>query len=348
MMDMNKEKLEKKLQINGWIKIIEKENKRIDYLFKVHSENSGLFFRFHKRNFAYEVFINGGGGDKIIKKDDFFAIIDYLKEQRTDKPLVFIMRKNDIAQRWFDTLENYFELENYQTVNTLASEIKQMIYMGNVSKEICYTTQKEQKEIEHYGNYLLEIDNIGKKNEKNPLFFYSGGSKYLYEQKGFFFSIEDHQCIVSLKMKNDLLTLRITKMDSNRELLKEWKINKKEEIGEYLQEYIEKMEKKQRVRNIYQISTFFFEQYCSVNQIFEWENARDELLQYYTMKQLEEISINFLKNENRKERIKVGDEELCFFDDKAIHFSYNTGKLKVIVNQKEINQHIKEMEKDIS
>jgi hypothetical protein len=72
------------------------------------------------------------------------------------------------------------------------------------------------------------------------------------------------------------------------------------------------------------------------------------LLCYYTIKQLEEISIKICKDENRKEIIKNAYEEICFFDDKAIHFSYKTGELKVIVDQKEMNQHIKEIEKNIS
>jgi len=344
---MNKEELEKKLTKNGWNEIIEKDNGRMGYSLHIGSKNSDVFFRSYSRVFANGISINAKGRKKI-KKDDFFSIINYLKEKRTGKPFIFNMRKENMTNSWNDLLESYFEKEKYRNLHTLNSEIKQMIYMGSKSKEKYYTTKEDLKEIEDYAYYLLEIEKVAKEHETEALFFYSYEKEYVRTSDHFFFSIEDYQCFISLKIENKLLKLCVKKDSSPRGLLKEWAIDKKEDIKKYLQEYMDQIEKKQRVRNLYQMSNFFFKHYCVKNDIFEFENVRDELLQYYTTKEMEEISINFLKDKKRKEVIKNAVEELCFFDDKAIHFSYKTGELKLILDQEEINQHIKEIEKNIS
>jgi hypothetical protein len=148
-------------------------------------------------------------------------------------------------------------------------------------------------------------------------------------------------------VENKLLKLSITKEDVNTAILKEWDIHKKEDIGKYLQGYIEQTEKKQRIRNIYDMPTYFFEEYCAEYSVYV-RDARKELLRYYTLKELEEISISICKDKNKRKTIQKEDKKISFFDDKVIFIDMEKSELKVIVDQEEINQHIKEIEKNIS
>lgn len=347
MTNMNKNELEKRLERNGWKQVVEKNLRSIGYTLYLCSETSVINFKLKEENFAYMVYIYGTGRKKI-KKEDFFCVIDFLKEQRMDKPFLIHVLKKVSTDAWINKLESHLKIENFHYTNKLIEKVYQFIFISSFPKETYYQKEDEIQIIENYVSYVPEIEKVAKKHEKKTFFFYSNEKEYVDKVDNFFFSIEDHHCFVSLKIKNKSLKLCIKKTEKDEEILKEWNIDKKEDIENYLEEYIKQTEKKQRIRTMYQVSTHFFEHFCVVNEIYEWENARDELLRYYTIKQLEEISINICKSKNKTKKLENSREELTFFDDKAIHFSYNTGKLKVIANQEEINQHIKEMEKDIS
>jgi len=300
-----------------------------------------------EKNFAYLVYIHGAGR-KEIKKEDFSYVIDFLKEKRMDKPFLIHILKKDMTDAWNNKLESHLKIGNFHYTEKLIEKINRFMFISNPPKETYYQKEEEVQAIENYLSYTPEIKKVAKKHEKKTFFFCSNEREYVRSIDNFFFSIEDHHCFVSLKIKNKSLKLCIKKTENDEETLKEWKIDKKEDIGKYLEEYIEQIEKIQRIRMMYRMSTWFFEHFCEINEIYEWENARDELLRYYTKKQLEEISINICKNKNKIKKLENSREELTFFDDKAIHFHHQTGKLKVISNQEEIDQHIKEMEKSIS
>ena len=344
---MNKEQLEKQLKDSGWNDIVEKESKFTGYSLCVRSNDSKIAFYSQKSHFAHIFLPDLEGARNEITKDDLFAIIDYLKKQRTDKPVIFKIRKKYMTEFWSKVIENYFTAEDYQNVNTLPSEIKQIIYLGNDPDVVCYTTKKELKELKDHAEYLFEIEKIGKENEKKPLFFYSHEPEYAGSINHFFFSIEGYQCFVTLKVENKLLKLWIAEKKVNTAILKEWDIHKKEDIGKYLKEYIKQIEKKQRIRNIYKMSTYFFEEFCAEYSIYV-ADARRELLRYYTVKELEEISINICKDKNKRKPMQKENKRINFFDDKIIFIDMEKSELKVIVDKEEMNQHIKEIEKNIS
>jgi len=344
-MDMNKEELEKQLKKSGWEDFVEKESKFTGYSLCIRSNGSKIAFYSQRSHLVHIFLLDLEGARNKITKNDLFAIIDYLKKQRTDKPVIFKIQKKYMTAFWSQVIENYFSAEGYENVNTLPSKINQIIYLGNNPDVACYTTKKELKELKDHAEYLFEIERVGKENEKKPLFFYSHEPEYAGSINHFFFSIEGYQCLVSLKVENKLLKLLIAEKKVNASIVKEWDIHKKEDIGKYLKEYIKQIEKKRRIRNIYEMSTYFFEKYCAENSIYEWD-AREELLRYYTVKELEEISINICKNKNKRKTIQKEDKKISFFDDKIIFTDMKKSELKVIVDQEEINQHMKEMRND--
>lgn len=341
-MDMNKEELEKQLKKSGWDDIVEKESKFTGYSLCIRSNGSKIAFYSQKSHLVHIFLLDLEGARNKMTKDDLFAIINYLKKQRTDKPVIFKIRKKYMTAFWSQVIENYFSAEGYQNVNTLPSEVNQIIYLGNNPDVACYTTKKELKELKDHAEYLFEIEKIGKENEKKSLFFYSHKPDYVGNINHFFFSIEGYQCFIALKVENKLLKLCIAEKKVNATIVKEWNIYKKDEIGNYLKEYIKQTEKKQRIRNIYGMSTYFFEEYCAKYSIYV-PDARRELLQYYTLKELEEISIRIYKNKNKRKTMQKEDKRIHFFDDKIIFIDMEKNELKVIVDQEEITQHMKEM-----
>jgi len=346
MMDMKKEKLAKRLALNGWeiTKESEKEKGFIVYFLSVASKNTWITFecRMYSYAYIYQIF---GKGRKKINKEDFFFIIEYLKEKKVDKPVVFEIEGQKMTNTWANVFENFFETKNYQKLSDVKNKFMRMIYLGIDCSQ--YTTEGDLKFLERYANYLPEIGEIAKEHEQKAFFFIEKDSVFSEFLNDFFFSINDYQCVIGLEIKNKILKLCVIKEDLDRKVVKEWDIYKKDEIRKYLQEYIEQTEENQRIRNMYGISLFFFKQYCEFNHISPYKKAQEELLRYYSEKEIELIAIKVWKCKGDK-RFVSHTSHLTFFGNKAFYCNYENNELKVLANEQEINQHIEKIEKNIS
>ena len=346
---MNKDELEKQLALNGWeiTKEIEEEKGIIVYFLSIASKNTCINFecRMYSYAYIYEIF---GKGRKKINKEDFFFIIEYLKEKKVDKPVVFEIEGTKMTNAWANVFENFFETKTYQKLNHAENQFMRTIYLGINCLQ--YTTQRDLERLEHFASYLPEIEKIAKEHEKKAFFFVEKDSVLSDFLNDFFFSINDYQCVIGLENKDKILKLCVIKEDPesiDRKVVKEWDIYKKDEIRKYLQEFIEKTEENQRIRNMYGISLFFFKQYCKFNHISPYKKAQEALLPYYSEKEIELIAIKVWKYKE-DEKFVNHTSHLTLFGNKAIYLNDKTDELKILTNEQEISEYIEKIKKNIS
>jgi len=353
MMDMKKEKLAKRLALNGW-EITEEfededEEGYIVYFLNIKSKNTNISFEFCRNSNVYECKVIGKGRKKV-NKEVFFFIIEYIKEKKKDKPIAFKMERLKSTEAWNNRFESFFKTENYQKINELDVNFTKKVFLGHDSSITCYTTKKDLKLLKKYANYLSEIEGIVKEYkdkdfvfcEKNPAFF-------INDLNGFFFSVKDYRFVVQLNIEDDLLKICIRKENDKGNILKQWNLYEKNDIKKYLKKYIKQTEKNQRIRNMYGNSLFFFKYYCKYFHIIPQQELYDKLLHYYTKEEIEFISTEIWKCDDKtKTFLNYSAHRLTFFGNIAIYFNIETNELKFLSNEQEINQYIEEIEKNIS
>ena len=334
---MKKEELVQKMKQNGWD--VTFENRYGIFKIKIKRKNSILEFSCYKIHYAYRISIHAEGEEKI-KEEDFCAILEFLKK---DKPILFTIYEAGISYKWERIIREYLKKEMYEKVDLYKDGLNEIL---NIPKEYTlYMTKDSIKKIDILRDYYLTLEEVFNKNYSNELFFdFDKRNDYV----DFFVNINYFLCTIKLSIVDNLLELNIFKMNT---FVKKWIITKKEDVELYVQSFIDEIKQKQRVRNLFETSTYFFDKYCILNGIIndDKEEIYDALRAYYIPKEIEQISVTFYKAKEKRNRIfDKNNNYICFFDEKVIVVSREEKTVTIVENQEEINRHIEEIKKNIS
>jgi hypothetical protein len=143
-----------------------------------------------------------------------------------------------------------------------------------------------------------------------------------------------------LKRNNDTLELSILD-DGYKKTFEKWKITKKEEIKTFIQSYIDKMEKKQRVKVLFETpSDYFFNIYCALNRMdfgFGKKEIYDTLLTQYSALEIEHLCAKYYKDSKRKKEIYKKNNYFYFFDEKTIVVNREEKTVTIVGNEQKVN-----------
>ena len=338
---MKKEELVQKFKQNGWD--VTFENKYGIFKIKIENTNTILKFNCYTTHYAYRIAINVKGEEEI-KEEDFCSIVHFLKK---DKPILFEIYEDGMSDKWEKIIRECLEKQMYEKVDFYKEKLNEML---NIREEYTlYITNDSIKKMNQYKNYYLAIEEILKENyDKKLLFDYKKDNQYV----NFFVNINYFLCTIKLTIVNGSIELYIVNSEHyiKEKVLMKWSITKKEDIEMNLRRYIDEIGQKQRIRNIFNTSTYFFEKYCALNAIIDDDSSEiyDALRVHYVPNEIEKISAIFCKTKEKKDRIFDNNNYFYFFDEKGILVNRQERTVTIIEKRQEINQRIEEIEKNIS
>ena len=318
MKNMNKDELTEKMKEKGWQ--ISFENVYSFFKIEIQNLHTRIIFRCGENDYSYRIAIQVEG-KKEINQDVFESVLAFF---RNDKPVIFMFYAKAMSENWQECLEQLFEQATYEKITTNKKQFEATFQVGE--EYIVYVTEESKKLINEYLNYFSKVEEVLNENNQNELFF----DFYQLDHAEFFVNIDYFLCNIKLSIIHNQFELRIFK---SKKCIKKWHITKKEEFKKYLQIYINETKQKQRVRNLFDTPTHFFDKYCVLNEIIDHfkEEIYQVLLTQYDTKEIERISAEFCKTKEKQKR-KVGSKNhyTCYFDEKEIVVNRKEKTVKLV------------------
>ena len=315
---MNKEELIEKMKQNGWQ--ISFENVYSFFKIEMENLNTRIIFRCGENHYTYKIAIQVEGKEEI-NEEVFHSVLQFF---RNDKPVIFMFYGKGMTESWQECLERLFEKATYEKITANRTQFEATFLVGE--EYTSYVSDSSKNVISGYLSYFSTLEESLQKHNYNELFF----DFYKQFNAIFFVNIDYFLCQMKLSIINNQFQLRIFK---SKKCIKKWDIEKKEEIERYLQMYIDEIKQKQRVRNLFDTPTLFFDKYCVLNNIIDHfkEEIYSVLQTQYTSKEIERISAEFCKTkENQKRKVGNNNNFTCYFDEKEIVINRKEKTVKLI------------------
>jgi len=338
---MNKEQLIETLNLKGWS--VECERNYAWFRIKIEKEINMFEFGLFETDFDYKLLIRNIGKD-MIEETEFQIILQFFQQKKEDKPLLLILPSNSLNMTREYAIETYIKNKNYKKMNV----DDQMVEALKVTEHVClYAKDETIKQMKQFTVIFTALKNLLQTNYNQTLFF-DYNENDLARRKSLEFFVNINYCVVSVKItiEENIIFLSLYKEGIVKE---KWEIKQEQDVQTYLQSYIDKVEQNQRVRNLFQTHTYFFDKYCALNGVISFFSRRmyETLLTTYDSKEIERIAALHCKEKEPKKRIENNMKYICFFDQKALLVSRTELTVTFIEDLREINKHIKEIEKNI-
>jgi len=346
---MKKEELIKNVEKKGWK--METDYQHSIYRLNVWNSRTTILVRGFETHYGYKMMISGEGEEKI-DSEIFKAILVLLHKEQKEKAIIFGIARNASNEKWKNVIKKELEKQEYQQIDFKNKEINKILAKDKYVS--FYATKDDQKEIDRYISFHMEIIHILQTNHhEKVLFDYNSDMFKGSSGLTLFMNISYDASLLELIMDKQKTQVRILAPGFYRtgKIIKEKEVKNKKEIKSFLQEFIDQKEHSQRVRTLFETNTYFFERYCNMNKIFDFPCSNEELykalLVHYDAKQIESISAQMYKNKEGKKRLVNRFEMLCHFDDKGIVIKRRTGNIKIL-SKEQVTDYIKRIEKNIS
>jgi len=346
---MKKEELIKNVEKKGWK--METDHQRSLYRLNVWNIRTTILVRGFETHYGYKMMISGEGEEKI-DPQVFQTILTFLHEEQKEKAIIFGVARNASNEKWKNVIKKELENQEYQQIDFKNKEMNKILSKDKYVS--FYITKNDQKEIDRYISYHMEINHILQTNHhEKVLFDYNSDMFKGSSGLTLFMNISYDASLLELIMDKQKIKVRILAPGFYRtgKVIKEKEIENKKEIKSFLQEFIDQKEQTQRVRTLFETNTYFFERYCNINKIFDFPCSNEELynalLVHYDAKQIEYIAAKMYKDKEKKQRFVNRFEMLCHFDDKGIVIKKRTGNIKIL-SKEQVTDYIKRVEKNIS
>lgn len=339
---MNQEQLIETLNRKGWS--VESERNYAWFKLKIKKKMNVLEFAVFGTDFDYKLLIRSIESS-IIEEDEFQLLFDFFQKEKEDKPFLLILPAPQMNVAKEERIESYIKRQGYKKIDAddqILEALKATTY-GQL-----YAQRDAVKVIEKYAAIRISLKKVLQTNYEKTLFFdYNENDLEKRKREEFFLNIHHYLANVRLTIETNNIFLSVYEKGIFKE---KWEIKHEQEVQMYLQGYINQVEEKQRVRNLFQTHTYFFDKYCALNGVISFfsKYIYDVLLTKYNAKEIERLAALHCKEKKRKERITNNMKYICFFDQKVIMVDRTDLTIKLIEDPREINEHIKEMKKNIS
>lgn len=282
---------------------------------------------FLEKDYGLQIEMRAQG--KKIKEEEMMAFFHFFQSKTKDRSFIFHMKHPELNVEWFTVVKTCLNKIGMKEITIDETPAAKLVKAYSTIRTV-YGSPETIKKLELFQQYLEKINEVVEKNNENKVLFYGSQNdlSMRHPDKIVINNLYHFSVIGLIREKNNFL---LTVFDyHNKEIKKQWTIEQGEQIEEYLQLYIDKTEKKQRVRTLFEKHTYYFDLYCVENGIRKdiSEHLYTTLLSYFDEKEIENISANFIKNRQDKKEKK--DCYLYFFDTKVISIHKQSKEITIL------------------
>jgi hypothetical protein len=209
-----------------------------------------------------------------------------------------------------------------------------------------YASISTVKELKKHVKIYDKIEKMLKeRTQKEPLFYCIPSEAHAFDKH---LCVDGFRVFIDFIARGNLFFVRI--YDKTEKMIHQFSSTEEEEILHSFDEWIEKVEKQQRIKNIFEPSTFFFDEIMySSNDFYDKLNSSmtkrfyEVLKSMYTRKEIEELAARYLKGDIPKFHCLNAHNYFFYFGDKGFIADQKNNEIYMVEKNENIQENIKKI-----
>jgi len=277
-----------------------------------------------------------------LKEEMILSIIDLFEQKIDEKKEIMKVDVSLLFQYTGVHLVKSLKEKGYEFLNKEVGELLEEIKGEDYEEKRFMISSKCKRQLNEKIAYEMEMKSyLKKRKEKSWLFdFRACGGGYWFIDEG-----NEGHVLISKKDKTELIWY-------DKEKIKQYsmQICHEREIEYLMENYLEKLVKKNRVKKVLEPSDFFYKKFIYWDPMYSdltdktEKKLYEELLMHFQPKEIEENCSRYMRNKEFKKRYLPHRCLLFFFDEKVIVIDQNKEKVMIFDKDEKykhrVNQYV--------